>query len=166
MAAMAPLGVVAFLDPMDFLAYLDCLYVPAQMWSSVVTKPGFAFCDIVGEATAKYLGRPQKTLSLLLELNFLIHLEDRIKILWIKSLPSSAAIAALDAAQDMGGWLGCKLTLAAFHPQVSPSLSPGLLSIQSLPNLNPRLGLPQLSCRVLHLMRFMWAHPSSLTRSL
>lgn len=56
MAAMAPLGVLAFLDLMGFLAYLDCLYVPTQM-CSVVTKPGFAFCDIVGEVTAKYFGR-------------------------------------------------------------------------------------------------------------
>lgn len=53
MAAMVPLGVLAFLDQMGFLAYLDCLCVSTQMWCSVVTKPGFAFCDIVGKVTAK-----------------------------------------------------------------------------------------------------------------
>lgn len=46
MAAMALLGVVAFLDQMDFLACLGCLYVPTQMGGSVLTKPGFAFGDI------------------------------------------------------------------------------------------------------------------------
>lgn len=122
MAAMVPLGVLAFLDQMGFLAYLDCLYVPPQMCCSVVTKAGFAFCDFVGEVTAKYLGRIQITLSLLalLELNFLTHSEDKMKILWIKSPPSPAAIFALDAAQDMGGFLGCKPTLTSFSSTSTP----------------------------------------------
>lgn len=120
MAAMVPLAVVAFLDQMGFLAYLDCLYVPTQIWCLVVTKPGFAFCGIVGEVTAKYLGRAQRILNLLelLEFNFLIHSEDKMKILWTKSPPSPAAIATLDAAQDLGGCLGCELTLTIFHLQV------------------------------------------------
>lgn len=113
------------------------------MGCSVVTKPGFAFCD-VGEVTAKYLGRTQITLSLLelSELKFLIHSEDKMKILWVKSPTSPAAITALDAAQDVAGCLGCELTVAAFYPQIPPSSPPGLLSIQALPSLNPWLGCP------------------------
>lgn len=62
MAAMVPLGVLAFLDQMGFLAYLGCLYVPTQIWRFAVTKPGFAFHAVVGKVTPKYLGRTLITL--------------------------------------------------------------------------------------------------------
>lgn len=57
MAAMVPLGVLAFLDQMGFLAYLGCRYVPTRIWCFVVTKLGCTFHAIVGEVTPKYLGR-------------------------------------------------------------------------------------------------------------
>lgn len=56
MVAMAPLGVLAFLEQMDFLAYLGSLYVPAQIQCFVVTKPGFALHATVGKVTPKYSG--------------------------------------------------------------------------------------------------------------
>lgn len=87
MAATVPLGVLAFLDQMDFLAYLGCLYVPAQIRCFVVTKLGFAFHAIFGKVIPKYLGRTLITRSLLtfLELNIIFLLkfdsEDKMKIL-------------------------------------------------------------------------------------
>lgn len=57
----------------------------------------------------------------------------------------------------------------SFSPTIAPkSLSTGLLSIISLPNLLVSLGLPQPRCRPLHfaLLNFALTHLSSMSRSL
>ncbi|KAK4815290.1 hypothetical protein QYF61_026195 [Mycteria americana] len=79
------------------------------------------------------------------------------------------------ALQDTVGFLGCKCILPGhvelFIHHLPQSFSSGLLSIHSPPSLYLCLALPQPMCRTLHLallklMRFTWAHLSSLSRSL
>jgi len=70
-------------------------------------------------------------------------------------LPRPAGHASIDAAQDTVGFLAasahCQLTLSFSSTSTPKSLSSGLLSSHSLPNLYLCLGLPLPMCRTLHL---------------
>jgi len=90
-------------------------------------------------------------------------------------LPRPAAHASLDAAQDKVGFLGCESTLLA-HVQFAihqyPQVLFGRAALNpSIPHLVLVMGVASTRVQdfalgLLNIMRFTWAHCSSLSRSL